>query len=335
MPCLSPNHERAGPTTALLASLTSVAISLMGSFVFADLSPAPGEVLLELNMVDETMIAYANNAPCNNDILCGALEVKLESPLAKLNTRSLPNLGLVFPLIAGSTNTEYIERTIFFTILDGSYDLSALYNFSAGVDAELSFQFQDIDGSTTAETLIINSLCDFTKDSQCDVADLNLMFSKGNLVTGVSVTEGDSFDLNGDHFVNQADIETWLEVSAKKAGYGSPFRRGDTDDLGAIFPARRDVDITDFNALAGNFDPSGSNASTNTWDRGNFDGDDDVDITDFNALANHFTPSGYSARIIPEPNAVFLLTFALLAYLARRPERSAFQRLYFSLKPRD
>ena len=195
MSCLSPNDERAGPTTALLAGMLGIAISLMSSFVFADLSPAPGEVLLELNMVDETMIAYANNAPCINDLLCGALEVKLESPLAKLNTRTLPNLGLVLPLIAGSTNTEYIERTIFFTILDGSYDLTPLYNFSAGVDAELSFQYQDIDGSTTAETLIINSLCDFTKDSQCDVADLNLMFSKGNLVTGVSVAALTIYDM--------------------------------------------------------------------------------------------------------------------------------------------
>lgn len=56
-----------------------------------------------------------------------------------------------------------------------------------------------------------------------------------------------------------------------------------------------DIDITDFNTLATNFDPGGANAITNVWTVGNFDNDTDVDITDFNSLASNFAPGGYSS----------------------------------------
>ena len=130
------------------------------------------------------------------------------------------------------------------------------------------------------------------------------MFSEGNLVTGIPVAEGEPFDLNGDRFVNQMDIDVWLAESANEAGYGLPFRVGDTE-------LDRDVDITDFNSLASNFDPDGATAP-HSWTKGNFDGDNDIDIIDFNFLASNFTPDGYEMSAVPEPSAFLLALLAVI-----------------------
>ena len=100
--------------------------------------------------------------------------------------------------------------------------------------------------------------CDFTNDIAYDVDDINLMFPQGNLVTGVSVSAGNKFDLNGDNAINQDDVTRWLPDAASNNQYATPHRREDTDDLGKISPAVRDVDITDFSSLATNFDPLGN-----------------------------------------------------------------------------
>ena len=78
----------------------------------------------------------------------------------------------------------------------------------------------------------------------------------------------------------------------------------------------QDVDITDFNTLSGNFDPSGVNSSTNDWVHGDFDLDADVDVTDFNALSANFAPAGYdAAAVVPEPSAVGIMLLAGLCIL--------------------
>ena len=71
-----------------------------------------------------------------------------------------------------------------------------------------------------------------------------------------------------------------------------------------------DIDITDFNVLAANFDSAGANAETNNWTTADFDSDGDVDITDFNFLAANFADSGYLAPAnnqVPEPGTLILL----------------------------
>ena len=76
-------------------------------------------------------------------------------------------------------------------------------------------------------------------------------------------------------------------------------RRGDAD-------GDKDVDITDFNNLVQNFDPTGINTATNDWVTADFDMDGDVDITDFNALVTNFAPTGYGTRVVPEPASPLL-----------------------------
>ena len=73
----------------------------------------------------------------------------------------------------------------------------------------------------------------------------------------------------------------------------------------------KDVDITDFNSLASNFDPDGATAP-HSWLEGNFNGDDNVDITDFNLLAANFFPGGYATSAIPEPSGMLLASLALV-----------------------
>ena len=79
-----------------------------------------------------------------------------------------------------------------------------------------------------------------------------------------------------------------------------------------------DIDITDFNILASNFDATGANSATNDWTKANFNGDAFVDITDFNFLAANFADTGYGAAVsgqVPEPASLLLLLLGgLLMY---------------------
>ena len=73
-----------------------------------------------------------------------------------------------------------------------------------------------------------------------------------------------------------------------------------------------DIDITDFNILASNFDDTGGNAETNNWTTADFDADGDIDITDFNFLASNFAPDGYGMSAVPEPSAFLLASLAVI-----------------------
>jgi len=149
--------------------------------------------------------------------------------------------------------------------------------------------------------------CDFTPDAACDLADINQMFQAGNLVTGVTTSVStDRLDLVDNDIIDAADITEWLAQAATTNGHGSPYLRGDTE-------LYRDVDITDFNALASHFDPTGDGDPVNGpfWNEGNFDGDGDTDITDFNLLAANYMPGGYATSAIPGPSSMVLLLLGL------------------------
>ena len=78
----------------------------------------------------------------------------------------------------------------------------------------------------------------------------------------------------------------------------------------------KDIDITDFNILASNFDDAGANSATNSWTTADFDADGDIDITDFNFLASNFADSGYisgpGGGQVPEPTTLVLLLLGSL-----------------------
>ena len=85
-----------------------------------------------------------------------------------------------------------------------------------------------------------------------------------------------------------------------------------------------DIDITDFNILASNFDDSGANSATNDWTTADFDQDGDIDITDFNFLAANFADTGYGnseAGQVPEPMTVVLFVIGWIGLTACRWKR--------------
>ena len=155
--------------------------------------------------------------------------------------------------------------------------------------------------------------CSFNDNLLCTDNDLDLMYQTGDLVTGVATSVStDIFDFHDDDIINSTDISVWLSIAATENGSITPYLRGDTE-------LDRDIDITDFNALARNFDPTGDGDSQNGpfWSEGNFDGDDDIDITDFNILATNFSPVSYGTSAVPEPCSLLLMMLAGLCFIVR------------------
>lgn len=145
-------------------------------------------------------------------------------------------------------------------------------------------------------------------------------------VGGFDPAVGSSDGVNGDEFIIITAPDgvsgTFSQLIGNHMGSGKfyevVYNVGDVT-LGA-FQARtgdadgdKDIDITDFNFLAVNFNPD---STTSGWQDGNFDDDGDIDITDFNFLATNFNPDGYSGLTsVPEP-AAFGLLLCGLTYLA-------------------
>lgn len=173
-------------------------------------------------------------------------------------------------------------------------------------------------GDLAADVILAPAACDFNVDNTCGLADINLMFDQGNLVTGAATAAAtDKFDLIDDNVIDNQDIAEWLSQAATENSYGTPYQRGDTDGLNSVSPATRDVDLADYLALSGNFDPSGASGPY-YWEHGNFDGDDDVDLNDYLALSGNFAPGGYGAEAVPEPAGLLLGLWAVLVLLSRR-----------------
>ena len=59
--------------------------------------------------------------------------------------------------------------------------------------------------------ILAPAYCDFTPDAACDVADINQMFEKGDLVAGVATTVSTGrFDLIDNDTLDAVDITEWL-----------------------------------------------------------------------------------------------------------------------------
>ena len=185
-----------------------------------------------------------------------------------------------------------------------------ILSYYRGLLSQLEPETAALIGYQNALNLYFNTslTCDFQGDGLCNADDIDLLYEVGDLMSGVPVISTDSrFDLDQSGTLDHNDLSQWLSVTAHENGHETDYRRGDTE-------FDRDVDISDFNALADHFDPIGDGNPHNgpLWGQGNFDGDDDTDISDFNVLAVHFAPEGYGASVIPEPSSWLLATCGLV-----------------------
>ena len=276
---------------------------------YADLSSAD-LTFVDLTFADLTFVNLSNADVYNADL-----------SNANLSNADLSDADLFFADLsyADLSYADLSNADLIFAVLDYA-DLYGV-SLNGAIDVENSTGSPYYYPNTTlpsgfdaiAQGWRLAPYCDFTPDAVCDLADINQMFEAGNLVTGVATSGStDRLDLVDNNTLDVSDIAEWLAQAATANGHGSPYRRGDTE-------LDRDVDITDFNALASHFEPAGDGYPNNgpLWNEGNFDGDDDTDITDFNVLAANFAPEGYGISTVPEPSTLLLTLLVLATMLLR------------------
>ena len=242
---------------------------------------------------------------------------------------NVPGLGTITRQVSGSTgqgmqndltvhlglgtNTDPVDVEIFWP--DGNTQILS----NVAVDQYL---IVDIDGpiDSVAPPPLPPPSCDLNVNSVCDAEDLDKLYEDAgyDLVNGVSSRGFERLDLNSDGVVNNLDIDVWLDLAATDSGYDSSYLRGDTIGLGSTFPDVRDINLFDYNVLAGFFDPLGLRGPY-PWSMGNFDGDGDIDLSDYNSLTANFNlAAGYDAAstAVPEPAAILLFGFGCLTVLS-------------------
>jgi hypothetical protein len=130
--------------------------------------------------------------------------------------------------------------------------------------------------------------CDLNVDLACNLADVDLLTSVGDLVAGVTGIDP-KFDLTWDGIVDGADLALWLSEAASHNGLGSSYLLGDANLDGS-------VDGSDFNAWNAAKFTSGT-----VWHQGDFNGDGFADGSDFNLWNSHKFMSSDSGSQVPEP----------------------------------
>ena len=287
----------------------------------------------------DSRMAFLNRTQWTGNYLAGGID-EIDIDLANVGSSDL-DIRIALSNTTGPASTWYASETAFHLPADGLWR-SATFGLTApdlaivsgaGSDPLVTvlesvlefrivsatqapdFRADAIAGTLGVDNITASTMCDFNADFACDLADINLMYGAGNLVTGVSVTAVNSqFDLDNDSLINNQDITDWLLRAATVNGYASSYMAGDTDGLNSVSPTPRDVDLGDYNALATHFDPSAVSAP-HPWEHGNSDGDSDIDLTDYNALAVNFVPSGYGTQVVPEPTGLIMFLLGTIGWL--------------------
>ncbi|MBP60742.1 MAG: hypothetical protein CMJ62_04370 [Planctomycetaceae bacterium] len=115
---------------------------------------------------------------------------------------------------------------------------------------------------------------DLDRDGLIDAEDIDLLCE---LIPNGGGPVDWRHDLVADGVIDRQDVD-WLVRGILEREYGD----SNLDGL---------IDLSDYNTLAGHFDPVGENPNLG-WSQGDFDGDGDVDLADYMTLATNFDPSG-------------------------------------------
>lgn len=135
--------------------------------------------------------------------------------------------------------------------------------------------------------------CDFNSDSQCDIADLDLLYPNWGVAGG-------QFDVDGNGSVDAGDIGAWLTSASLP---GNPYLGGTkTFEIGDV-DLDGDVDSTDLGLLLNNF----GDMTGKLFGAGNLNDDMNVDSTDLGLLLNKFGATSASASAVPEPSGLGIL----------------------------
>lgn len=151
------------------------------------------------------------------------------------------------------------------------------------------------------------AMCDFDKDSDCDIVDLDAIFQVGPISNGIPIIPGsnDDFDLNGNGSIGIDDRNLWFADAASFNGFSAPYQLGDLD-------LNREIDSSDLGLLLNNF-----TADTGVYySAGDIDGSGDVDSTDLGLLLNNFGPAASNAAV-PEPSSLGLILLAICGVLLK------------------
>ena len=217
--------------------------------------------------------------------------------LASVNMLTEPELPIVnagFNGVAGVSIEDEAGAAI------GQYQFLLFEARGVGADGRIGTFYSEFDivGSPNP---VLPPQCDLSRDDRCDVVDLQLLMSAGNLVVGVEVlSEFDMRrDLNDDMIIDQMDLDQWL-LDAARVNDVARYYRGDAN-LDGSFNSNDLVQVFQ----VGQFE---DNVSANSvWATGDWNGDHEFTTSDFVVA---FQDGGYDRifmSAVPEPSGCCLL----------------------------
>jgi hypothetical protein len=161
-------------------------------------------------------------------------------------------------------------------------------------------------GSVILEVLSVTPFvadADFNNDGLYNCVDVDAL-----VVDIAAGTNGPLYDLTGDGFVNQADLNDWLaEAGDVNLPSHNPYLPGDATLDGV-------VDGSDFGIWN-----SHKFTSVAAWCSGDFNADGVVDGSDFGTWNSHkFTSSEASSAVVPEPRAMAIALILTIGMLQTR-----------------
>lgn len=170
-----------------------------------------------------------------------------------------------------------------------------------------------IDNATLSTASDQPLTCDFDGDGQCELADIDMLYGNWGAVGG-------QFDLDGSGVVDSGEIGAWLGGASSASNpynaAGNTFLIGDLDLDG-------DIDSTDLGVLLNKFgDMTGL-----LYGAGNLNDDMNVDSADLGLQLNGFGFTSAASSVVPEPQMLPLLAFAILGFVAISTDSSRKSRL--------